>query len=72
METTKNMRFGRLQWVDHVMKMKDEKGPKKTLKGFVEGRRPVGKHKKMDSWMGVELQELEKVGRGQRCLEAED
>jgi hypothetical protein len=43
MELTKNTRLRGLQWVGHVMTMKEEKEPKKALKGFEEGRRPVAR-----------------------------
>ena len=33
MELTKNIRLTRLQWVGHVMRMKDEMIPKKAWKG---------------------------------------
>ena len=42
MELIRNIRLRRLQWVGHVMRMKDERVPKKALKGYREGRRPVG------------------------------
>jgi hypothetical protein len=44
MELTRNIRYRRLQWVGHVM-MKDEWVPKKALKGYTEGRRPVERHR---------------------------
>jgi hypothetical protein len=31
----------RLQWVGHVLRMKDERAPKKALKLYIKGRRPV-------------------------------
>jgi hypothetical protein len=40
-ELTRNIRLGRFQWVGHVIRMKDESVPKKGLKGYIEGRRPV-------------------------------
>jgi len=42
-ELTRNIRLRRLQWVGHVMRMKDESVPKKGLKGHIEGRRSVGR-----------------------------
>jgi hypothetical protein len=42
-ELIRNIRLRRLQWVGHVMRMKDERGPKKTLQGYMEERRPVGR-----------------------------
>jgi hypothetical protein len=33
----------RLQWVGHVMKMKVERVTKNAQKGYIEGRRPVGR-----------------------------
>jgi hypothetical protein len=43
MELIRNIRLRRLHWVDHVLRMKDERLPKKALKGYIEGRRPVGR-----------------------------
>ena len=45
------------------MRMKDERMPNKTLKGYVEERRPVGRPR--GRW-------LDAVGRGWRCLEEGD
>ena len=45
MELTRNVSLRRLQWVGHVMRMKDEKMPKKALKGYKEGKRSVGRHR---------------------------
>jgi len=61
----------RLQWVGHVVRMKDERVPKKALKRYIEGRRPVGRSR--GRWLGnvdreaeggVEMQDPEKIGRG--------
>ena len=43
MELTRNIRLTILQWVVRVMRMKDERVPKKALNGYREGRRPVGR-----------------------------
>lgn len=43
MEVTRNIRLKKLQWVGHVLRMKEESLPKKALKGYIEGRRLVGK-----------------------------
>jgi hypothetical protein len=43
MELTKNICLRRLQCEGHVMKMKDERVPKESLKQHIEGRRPVGR-----------------------------
>jgi hypothetical protein len=43
MELTRNIRLRNLQWVGHVMRMKGERVPMKALKGYIEGRRPVGR-----------------------------
>jgi hypothetical protein len=43
MEPTITIRMRRLQWVGHVMRMQDEKVPKKALKGYIEVRKSVGK-----------------------------
>jgi len=37
------IRLRRLQWVRHGMRMKVERVTKKTQKGYIEGRRPVGR-----------------------------
>ena len=42
MELTRSIRLRRLQCVGHVMRMEDERVPKKVLKGYTETRRPVG------------------------------
>jgi len=42
MELTRNISYRRLQWVGLVMM--DEQVPKKALKGYTEGRRPVERH----------------------------
>jgi hypothetical protein len=42
MELTRSIRLRRLQWVGHVMRMKDERVPKKVLKRYTEARRPAG------------------------------
>ena len=49
MELTGNIRLRRLQWVGHMLRMKDERAPKKALKRYIEGRRPVGRHR--GRWM---------------------
>jgi hypothetical protein len=41
MELRKNIRLRRLQWVGHVMGIKEERVPKKALKEYIEGRRDV-------------------------------
>jgi hypothetical protein len=43
MELTKNTRLRGLQWVGHVMRMKEERGPKKALKRYAAGKRPVAR-----------------------------
>jgi hypothetical protein len=43
MELTRNIRLRRRQWVGHVVRMKDERVPKKAMKGYTEARRPVGR-----------------------------
>jgi len=44
MALTMNFRYRRHQWVGHVM-MKDERVPKKAVKGHIEGRRPFERHR---------------------------
>jgi hypothetical protein len=66
MELTKNISLRRLQWIGCVMGIKEKRVPKKVLKEYIEGRRPVGKPR--GRWLDaadrdVEMQELEKVGR---------
>jgi hypothetical protein len=41
MELMKNIRLRRFQWAGYVMKMKEDRIPKKALKGYIEGRRPL-------------------------------
>jgi len=43
MELTRNIRLRRLQRAGQAMRMKDERVPKKAVKGHTEGRRLVGK-----------------------------
>ena len=43
LKLTSNIRLRRLQWVDHTTRMRDERVPQKALKGYLEGRRPVGR-----------------------------
>jgi len=43
LELTSNIRLRRLQWVGHMTRMKNERVPQKALKGYPEGRRPVGR-----------------------------
>jgi hypothetical protein len=38
MELTRNIRLRRLQWVGQVTRMKEERVPKKALKGHTDGR----------------------------------
>jgi hypothetical protein len=38
LEVTRNIRLRRLQWVGHMLRMKDERVPKKALKGCIEWR----------------------------------
>jgi hypothetical protein len=35
-ELTKNIRLSRFQWVDSVIRMKDERVPKKAMKGYTK------------------------------------
>jgi hypothetical protein len=76
MELTKNIRLRRLQWMGNDTRMKNEKVPKKALKGYTEGRRPVGRRRRRridaeDTDAKIMLK-LEKVGRGHRYLEADE
>ena len=43
MELTRNIRLRRLHWVGHVMRMEEQRVPNKALKGYTEGRGPVGR-----------------------------
>jgi len=51
MEQTRNISLRRLQWVGHVMRMNDERAAMKALKGYIEGRRPVGRSR--GRWLDV-------------------
>jgi len=70
MELARNIRRRRLQRLGLVMRMKEERVPKETLKGYIEGRRPDGRPQEMFTCSGqrhkedIEMHELEKVGRG--------
>jgi hypothetical protein len=46
MELTRNIRLRRVQWMGHVMRMKDERVLKKVLKEYTEKRRPIGSPKR--------------------------
>ena len=56
MELTRNIRLRRLQWVSHVLRMKDERAPKKALK---EGRRPVGRPR--GRWIGAVVKDAKRI-----------
>ena len=45
MDVTRNIRLKKLQWVGHVLRMKEESLPKKALKGYIERGRLVGRHR---------------------------
>jgi hypothetical protein len=38
---TKNIRLRSLQWVGNVVRMKDERVPKKASEEYTKGRRPI-------------------------------
>jgi hypothetical protein len=64
MELTRNIRLRRVQWVGHVMRLKDERVLNEVLKEYTEGRRPFGRPKRR--W-------LEAVGRdAKRRLKCEN
>ena len=44
MELTTNISYRRLHWLGHAM-TKDEQVPKKAVKGYTEGRRPVERYR---------------------------
>ena len=55
------MGLRRLQWVGHVMRMKEERAHKRALVGSMEGRGPVGSPRRR--WLdavdrNVDMQEL--------------
>ena len=43
MELTGNVRLRRLHWTGHVLRLMDEREPKKALNGYTEGRRSIGR-----------------------------
>jgi hypothetical protein len=43
--SSNNMRLRRLRWVGHATNAKDERIPKIAFKGYLEGRRPVGRQR---------------------------
>jgi len=72
MELTRNIRLRRLQRVGQVKRMKDERVPKKALKGHTEGRRPVGRPR--GRWFDSVDRAAEKMskcttGEGQQKIE---
>jgi hypothetical protein len=77
MELTTSIRLRRLQRVGHVMRMKDERVPKKVLKGYKEARRPVGPRGR---WLDAVDRDGERMLKRRkwkrsaedRCLEAEE
>ena len=42
----KNFRLRRPQGMGHVLRMKDERAPRKAMKRYIEGRRPIGRPRK--------------------------
>jgi hypothetical protein len=65
MELTKNMSVRRLQWVGHVMTMKEERVPKKTLKGYEERRRPVARPR--GRWLDAVDRDGKKMLKCMKC-----
>ena len=55
----RNIKLRRLQWVAHVLSMKDERAPKKALKGDIEGRRAVGRPK--GRWIDAVMKNVESL-----------
>jgi hypothetical protein len=43
MELTRNIRLRGVQWVGHVMRLKNERVLKKVLKEYIDGRIPAGR-----------------------------
>jgi hypothetical protein len=68
----------RLQWAGHVIRMPEERIPRKVMMGRLEGVRPICRPSKrwMDGWCPVrcegitESEELENAGAGQERMEA--
>jgi hypothetical protein len=70
-EPTRNIRLRRLQWVGQVMRLKDERVPKKALKGYTEGRRQVGRTR--GKWFDSVDRDTERISKcstgGQQKIE---
>jgi hypothetical protein len=68
-----DVKLRRLQWAGHVIRMPEEKIPRKVMMGRLEGVRPIGRPRKrwMDRREGItEGEQLESAGAGQEQMEA--
>jgi hypothetical protein len=45
-DTVNNVKLRRLQWAEHVIRMPEQKVPKKVMTGTLEGLRPIGRPRK--------------------------
>jgi len=65
MEVTKNIRLRRLQWEGQLMTMKEEREPKKAMKGYEEERRPVARSRRR--WLDAVDRDGERMLKCKNC-----
>jgi hypothetical protein len=64
-ELTRNMGLRRFQWVGHVMRMEEERVPKKALLGYTEGRGPVGRPRRR--WLDAVDRDAKRMLKCRNC-----
>jgi hypothetical protein len=59
------MGLRRLQWVGHVMRMEEERVPKKAPLGSTEGRGPVGRSRRR--WLDAVDRDAKRMLKCRKC-----